>query len=159
MQTAVSQHLDQLHAPHRLFTHAGPVHSLAQAAAERGQRPEQVVRSLVFRLGADSFVMVLMAGPAQIPWKPLRRYLGQSRVTTASEEELLAVTGYEIGAVAPFGLPQPMRVLLDASVLAEDEVSLGSGVRGTTVMMKTAVLHTALQQSALSVEVVSFLEE
>lgn len=159
MQTAVSQHLDQLHAPHRLFTHAGLVHSLAQAAAERGQRPEQVVRSLVFRLGADSFVMVLMAGPAQIPWKPLRRYLGQSRVTTASEEELLAVTGYEIGAVAPFGLPQPMRVLLDASVLAEDEVSLGSGVRGTTVMMKTAVLLTALQQSALSVEVVSFLEE
>ena len=101
--------------------------------------------------------MVLMAGPAQIPWRPLRRYLGQSRVTTASQEELLAVTGYEIGAVSPFGLPQPMRVLVDESVLAEEDVSLGSGVRGTTVIMKTAVLLTALQQSALSVEVVSFL--
>ena len=159
IETPVTQELDQKQIPYELFTHDGPVHSLEQAAAERNQQPEQVVRSLLFRLAQDEFLMVLVAGPQQIDWKQLRHTLGQSRLTMAKPEELLRVTGYEIGAVAPFGLPQPMRVLLDASVLAEDEVSLGSGVRGTTVMMKTAVLLTALQQSALSVEVVSFLEE
>ena len=45
------------------------------------------------------------------------------------------VTGYERGAVAPFGLPQPLRILADETVFAHDEISLGSGVRGTAVIM------------------------
>ncbi len=130
--------------PHRLFRHAGPVNSLEQAAAERGHLPDQVVRSLLFRLGDDDFAMVLVAGPAQVSWRALRRYLGQSRLTTATEAEVLAVTGYERGAVAPFGLPRPVRVLVDESVLAQSEVSMGSGVRGVAVILSTADLRRAL---------------
>lgn len=130
--------------PHRVFRHAGPVNSLEQAAAERGQQPEQVVRSLLFRLGDDDFAMVLMAGPAQVSWRALRRYFGQSRLTTASEAEVQTVTGYSRGAVAPFGLPRPVRVLIDQSVLAQSEVSMGSGVRGVAVILRTADLQRAL---------------
>jgi Cys-tRNA(Pro) deacylase len=130
--------------PHRVFRHAGPVRSLEQAAQERDQTPDQVIRSLLFRLGEDDFAMVLMAGPAQVDWRALRRYLGQSRLTTATEEEVLSVTGYPIGAVAPFGLPRPVRVLVDESVLAQDAVSLGSGVRGVAVILSTADLRRAL---------------
>ncbi|HUM69197.1 MAG TPA: YbaK/EbsC family protein, partial [Chloroflexota bacterium] len=84
------------------------------------------------------------AGPRQIDWKALRRTLNQSRLTMAKPEEVLAVTGYEIGAVSPFGLPQPIRTLVDESVLAQEEVSIGSGVRSTTVILKTADLMQAL---------------
>jgi prolyl-tRNA editing enzyme YbaK/EbsC (Cys-tRNA(Pro) deacylase) len=88
--------------------------------------------------------MVLMAGAQQVNWRGLRRYLGQSRLTTASEAELIDVTGYVAGAVAPFGLPRPMRVLVDARVFAEAEISLGSGVRGTTIILSSADLRRAL---------------
>ncbi len=71
--------------PHRVFRHSGPVRSLEQAARERGQRPEQVVRSILFRLGHDLFAMVLVAGPDQVAWKSLRQIVGQSRLTMASE--------------------------------------------------------------------------
>lgn len=142
--TAVTQHLDQLQIPYTFFRHPGPVHSLEQAAAERGQQPEQVVRSILFRLAADEFLLVLVAGPRQIDWKALRRTLNQSRLTMAKPEEVLAVTGYEIGAVSPFGLPHPIRILVDASVLAQEELSIGSGVRGTTVILKAADLMQAL---------------
>ena len=142
--TPVTQALDQLHFPYTFFAHDGPVHSLEQAAAERGQQPEQVVRTILFRMAQDVYVMVLVAGPQQIDWKALRRYLGQSRITMASEEEVLAVTGYQIGSVSPFGLPQPIRTLVDESVMAQEEISIGSGVRSTTVIMKTAVLLQAL---------------
>lgn len=130
--------------PHRLFQHPGPVHSLEQAAAERGQQPNQVVRSILFRLTEGTYAMVLMAGPSQVDWRALRRFVGQSRLTMASEEEVLTVTGYPIGAVAPFGVPQPLRVLVDESVLAQDAISIGSGVRGTTVIMQVADLLRAL---------------
>ena len=140
----VSLALDQLGVPHQIFRHPGPVTSLEQAAEERNQRPEQVVRSIVFRLSKGEYVMVLMAGPDQISWSALRAYLGRSRLTTASREEILQVTGYELGAVAPFGLPAPMRLLVDASVLEQEELSLGSGARGTAIIMKSADLLAAM---------------
>jgi Cys-tRNA(Pro) deacylase len=142
--TPVSRALAQMNIPHREFRHPGPVRSLEQAAAERGQQPEQIIRSLLFRIAADEFVMVLMAGPRQIDWKALRRYLGEKRLTTASEEEMLRVTGYQRGAVAPFGLPAPLRLLADESIFVSNEVSLGSGVRGTTIILSSADLRQAL---------------
>ena len=142
--TPVTRALAALNVPFRLFRHPGPVHSLEQAASERGQRPEQVVRSIVFRLGEGEYAMVLIAGARQVSWPALRRALGQSRLTTASEAELLATTGYGIGAVSPFGLPAPMRILLEESVLAEVEVSIGSGERGLAVILSSADLRRAL---------------
>ena len=143
-QPPVSLALEKLNIPHRIFTHPGPVDSLEQAARERGQRPEQVVRSILFRTGEDEYLMALVAGPDQISWKALRAYLGQSRLTMASEDEVLAVTGYPIGAVGPFGTARNLRVLVDPAVFAEKEISIGSGVRGTTVILKSEDLRRAL---------------
>jgi Cys-tRNA(Pro) deacylase len=147
--TPVTAALDRLGIPYRTFTRPGPIASLEQAAAERGQRPEQVVRSILFRLEQDRFAMVLVAGPAQVAWKALRKHLGQSRLTTASEAEVLAVTGYQIGAVSPLGQPQPLPVYIDDSVTAEDEISLGSGARGTTVILAAADLLRALPDAEI----------
>ena len=81
--TPATLELESRGIPHRLFRHPGPVASLQQAADERGQSPEQVIRSIVFRVGEGEFVMVLMAGEQQVSWRSLRRYLGQSRLTIA----------------------------------------------------------------------------
>jgi Cys-tRNA(Pro)/Cys-tRNA(Cys) deacylase len=151
----VSIELEKRDISHRVFTHAGPVRSLEQAALERGQRPEQVVRSILFRTGEDEYLMALVAGPAQISWKALRTHLGQSRLTMASKEEVLEVTGYQIGAVSPFGTARPLRVLVDPGVLAEEEISIGSGVRGTTVILKSEDLKRALGD----VEVLDLLQQ
>lgn len=134
----------------RLFRHPGPIRSLEQAAEERGQKPGQVVRSLLFRLAEGEFVMVLVAGGQQVDWRALRQELGQSRLTMASREEVQAVTGYELGAVAPLGLPRPLPILVDASVLVPDEVSIGSGVRGVTVILRSADLMRALGDVAVA---------
>jgi len=142
--TPVSAYLLEQEIPHRVFRHPGPIYSLEQAARERDQLPEQVVRSIVFRIGQGEYVMVLAAGPEQISWPALRSFLGQSRLTMASQEEVLAATGYETGAVSPFGLPRQMRVLVDKKLLLQDEVSIGSGVRGTTIILRVEDLMKAL---------------
>jgi len=142
--TPVTRALDQQKITYRFFRHPGKVHSLEQAAEERGQRSEQIVRSIVFRTGRDEYVMVLVAGGRQLSWSALRSYLGQSRMTMASEEEVLAVTGYRLGSVSPFGLPGKMRILVDRSVFSEEVISIGSGERYTTVIMKTKDMLEAL---------------
>jgi prolyl-tRNA editing enzyme YbaK/EbsC (Cys-tRNA(Pro) deacylase) len=42
-------------------------------------------------------------------------------------------------------LPQPLRILLDNNVLSQTEISIGSGVRGTTVIMRVDDLKRALR--------------
>ena len=57
---------------------------------------------------------------------------------------MLAVTGFVRGAVTPLGLPQPLRILADESVFLQDEISIGSGVRGVALILKSTDLQTAL---------------
>jgi len=140
----VSQYLTDRNIPHSIFRHPGPVTSLEQAAAERGHVPEQVIRSIVFRLGEGNFIMMLIAGPSQVSWSTLRSYLGQSRLTMASPDEVLQATGYQIGTVSPIGLPAPMRILADAGAFAFDEISFGSGQRSVAIMMKSKDLKELL---------------
>jgi Cys-tRNA(Pro)/Cys-tRNA(Cys) deacylase len=146
--------LEKLNIPHRVFWHEGPVMSLEQAASDREQKPEQVVRSILFQIRPEEFLMVLVAGPAQVDWKKLRQLVGRSRMRMATEDEVLEITGYGIGTVSPFGLKNPVKVLIDASVLNEDEISTGSGVRNTALILKSADLRRALTQA----EVVALTE-
>ena len=146
--------LEKLKIPHRVFKHKKPLLSFEQAAAERNQRPEQIVRSILFQIRDGEFVMVLMAGRAQIDWKKLRQLVKRSRVRMATEEEVLEVTGYRVGTVSPFGMTSQVRTIIDASVLKEDEVSIGSGIRNMAIILKSADLQRALGE----VEVVSLGE-
>jgi prolyl-tRNA editing enzyme YbaK/EbsC (Cys-tRNA(Pro) deacylase) len=73
----------------------------------------------------------------------------------ATEEEVLEVTGYRVGTVSPFGLKNPVKVLIDESVLQEEEVSTGSGVRQMAIILKSADLRQALGNA----EVVSLTEQ
>ena len=112
------------------------------------------MRSILFQIRLDEYLMVLVAGPDQIDWKKLRQFVKRSRIRMATEEEVLEVTGYRIGTVSPFGLKNQARVLIDASVLNEEEVSVGSGVRNMAIIMKSSDLRKALTES----EIVSLAE-
>lgn len=140
----VAQALARLGIPFRVFRHAGPIRSLEQAARERGQRPEQVIRTLLFRLPGEAFVVVLMPGGLRVDWPALRQALGTSRVTTATPEEVLRVTGYPVGAVGPLGMPQPLPCFADPQVFVPEEVSIGSGEPGVAVILRSADLRRAL---------------
>ena len=146
--------LEKLNIHHQVFRHETPVLSFEQAAADRDQRPEQIVRSILFQIRPEEFVMVLVAGRDQVDWRKLRQLVGRSRVRMATEEEVLDVTGYRVGTVSPFGLKTQVRVLIDESVLKEEEVSIGSGVRNMAIILKSAELRQALGES----EIVSLLE-
>jgi Cys-tRNA(Pro) deacylase len=143
-QPPASIALEEQNIPHRVFKHETHVTSFEQAAADRNQRPEQIVRSILFNIRPEEFLMVLMAGRDQIDWRKLRQLVKRSRVRMATEEEVLEVTGYRIGTVSPFGLQTTVKVLIDESVLREEEVSLGSGVRNMAIIMKSADIRRAL---------------
>jgi Cys-tRNA(Pro)/Cys-tRNA(Cys) deacylase len=139
--------LDKLNIPHTIFHHEGSVESYEQAAEQRNQRVGQVVKSILFRVREGEFALVLVAGPKPISWKILRKVLGRSRISTATEEEVLEVTGYRVGTVSPFGVQNQVRVIIEANVLKEEIVSTGSGIRNTAIIIKTEDLRRVLRNA------------
>ncbi len=71
----------------------------------------------------------------------------------ATDEQVVEATGYRVGTVSPFGLPRPMRILIERRVLDEVEISIGSGVAGIGIIMESADLRRGLPEA----EVVSLL--
>lgn len=138
--TPATRALDDVGVPYTLHLHDHPIRSLEQAAAERGLLPGQIVRSLVFRLGVDSFVLVLAPGPGKVSWPKLRRHLAVSRLTTASTEEVKRVTGYVPGTVSPLGIATPLPILADRHLLDQETVSVGAGVPNAGIVLATDAL-------------------
>ncbi len=56
-QPPVSIALEKLGVPHSIFRHKHPVTSFEQVASERGQRASQIVRSILFRIAEDEFII------------------------------------------------------------------------------------------------------
>ena len=72
MISPAAKYLTEKNIPHSEFVHEGKVASIGQAAAERNQKVEQVVRSLLFRIKAEEYVLVLAGGTRKINWKTMR---------------------------------------------------------------------------------------
>jgi Cys-tRNA(Pro)/Cys-tRNA(Cys) deacylase len=117
---------------HRVVRH-GPVRSLAEAAAARGMRPGQVVKSLVVRRGDDDYLFVLVPGDRTISWPRLRDLLGVSRLSMPDAATALAATGYERGTITPFGATTAWPVVADERLVGT-EISVGAGASGITIV-------------------------
>jgi Cys-tRNA(Pro) deacylase len=136
-QTAVTRALDESAIDYQLHVHETPLRSLEQAAEERGLAHEQIVRSLLFRLEDHSHLMLLVAGPGKVSWPQLRQHLGVRRLTTASDQDVLEVTGFPPGAVSPVGMKNAMRILGDARIKDQEVVSIGAGMPNAGVILRT----------------------
>lgn len=144
LKNAVTQDLERRGLSYELHLHEGEVHTLEQAAEERGMQPEQIIRTLVFRLEDRSYVIVMMPGHKRVSWPKLRRALGVSRIRTAHEQEVEAITGYQPGAVSPFGLSQSLRLFVDQEVANHEVISVGAGIRNAGVKLTSEDLLVSL---------------
>ena len=59
----------------------------------------------------------------------VRGILGAGKLSFTDPEQTRALTGMELGAVTPFGLPADLPVLVDAALMQHDWVLLGGGER------------------------------
>ncbi len=124
-------------------TRHGRVGSLAEAAAARGVRPEDLIKTLVVRRGEGDFLFVLVPGGRQIAWAKLRAHLVVNRLSLPPADEAFAVTGYVRGTITPFGASSPWPVVADASLTGR-RVSIGAGAHGVAATVDADALVAAL---------------
>jgi prolyl-tRNA editing enzyme YbaK/EbsC (Cys-tRNA(Pro) deacylase) len=72
--------------------------------------------------------------------KVVRRRLDVRKISFAGMDDAVRQTQMEHGGITPVGLPAGWPVLVDAAVAASDWVVIGSGVRGSKIAVRGAVL-------------------
>ena len=136
------------------ITRHGRVGSLAEAAAARGVRPRDIVKTLVVRRAADDFLFVLVPGDREISWPRLRELLGVNRLSMPDADGARDATGYERGTITPFGATTAWPVIADTSLTGDPNrsISMGAGAHGVaaTVNAEAALTHLHARISAVT---------
>jgi prolyl-tRNA editing enzyme YbaK/EbsC (Cys-tRNA(Pro) deacylase) len=71
----------------------------------------------------------------------VRKLMGVSRVSFASAEDTIALTGMMLGGVTVFALPPKLPVYVDQRIISLDYVILGGGSRSMKIKTSPAVLN------------------
>jgi Cys-tRNA(Pro) deacylase len=140
--TPAIQALSDAGVPHRVVRteRAG---SAEESARLQGIATHQLLRTIVVRRGEDDFLFVLVPGGRRFDWPKLRAHLGVSRLSMPDADEALAITGYERGAITPFGSKVRLPVILDEAGTEFETVAIGGGAHGVNVHLTPADLIAA----------------
>ena len=112
-----------------------------------------LLRTIVVRRGADDYLFVLVPGGRRLDWPKLRAHLDVSRLSLPDADEAREATGYERGAITPFGATRAWPVLVDHTALAHETVAIGGGARGVNLHLRPGDLVAHLGGEVVDVTV------
>ena len=150
VESAAISAVERLGIEHRVVQTV-PASSAEESAELQGIELRALLRTIVVRRGEDDFLFVLVPGGRRFDWPKLRAHLGVSRLSMPDAEEARAVTGYERGAITPFGASRAWPVLMDASAVDLPLVAIGGGVRGVNLHMAPGDLVKHLDAEVVDV--------
>lgn len=129
-------------------------HTAEDAARALETDLAHIAKSLLARLSDGRFVMCILRGDQRLDRKKLCRAAGTKRMSLAKADEVLAVTGYPIGAVPPFPVKSDLPTYIDPRVLEMDVVYCGGGDTDALLEVPTDELArvTGAEAVALALE-------
>jgi prolyl-tRNA editing enzyme YbaK/EbsC (Cys-tRNA(Pro) deacylase) len=96
------------------------------AAKAAGCSPAEIVKSLVFVCDGRP-TLALVPGDRRADETKVAAAAGARAARVARKDEVVAATGFEPGAVAPFPAPAVAQVLLARELLGHERVWIGAG--------------------------------
>ena len=108
------------------------------AAAVHGVAPGQIAKTLAIRVADREFLLVTR-GDARLSNSKAKAAFG-GRPRMLGPDDVLRLTGHQIGGVCPFGLPAPLPIYCDLSLKIYDEVIPAGGDTHASVRLPLARL-------------------
>ena len=72
--------------------------------------------------------------------KRVKKLLDVRKASFLPLDRAVAESGMEYGGIGPIGLPENYRVLIDSRVAEARELIIGSGIRGSKILLSGAAL-------------------
>lgn len=140
----VHNYLEERGIGHEMLPLPGPSTTAERAAELLGVPLAEVVKSLLFLVDGVP-TLVLVPGDALVAEDALVAALGAETAELPRAQEVLATTGYRVGAVPPCGLACDLPVVADPEAFAPPVVYCGGGAAATMLKIRSADLKTLLR--------------
>jgi len=111
-----------------------PTPTVETAAQAVGTTVDQIIKSILFIVD-DQPVLAIACGLPSINRRAIADVyeVGKKRIKLAAPETVLDISGYEVGAMPPFGHRQPLTTLIDRRVLEFTDAYAGGGAENAIV--------------------------
>ena len=105
-----------------------------------GMPQERVFKTLVASGDCTGELIVLLPAGTVVDLKRLAAATGDKRIELVPLSKVLALTGYERGAVSPLGMRRRYPVFIDETVELWSEVGISAGAKGVEILIAPADL-------------------
>ncbi len=99
--------------------------TIEQVCAVLGTAPDQLVKTLLYKAD-DGFVAALVRGDRELNETKLQRVAQADELRMATAEEILQLTGAEVGYSGPVGLPDNVQIIADHQIAAMSDFVVGA---------------------------------
>ena len=139
------QHLDNLGIPYQRAEFSPEIEKGAASVAQALGFPErQMIKTLIFELDTGERILVMVGADQNIVSGNLKKAAGSRNIKMASPDAVKEATGYVIGSIPPFGWqPDGFRTFLEASLMSEPVLGVGTGMWGHEILIAPADLVRA----------------
>ncbi|MDD7369359.1 MAG: Cys-tRNA(Pro) deacylase [Berryella intestinalis] len=107
----------------------------AQVAAELGQNPDQVFKTLVTQAKSGAYYVFMVPVECELNLKKAAQAVGEKAVGMIRERELLPLTGYVHGGCSPLGMKREFPTVADEVAQMFDRIVFSGGRRGAQIEM------------------------
>lgn len=94
-----------------------PMPTVPAAAAAIGVGVEQILKTLLFHDRSGGYVVAIACGTGRVDRARLAAVAGCEKLRVADSDDVIRITGYPAGGVAPLALPQHLPVVVDSAVM------------------------------------------
>ncbi len=143
LDSRVAGYLDQIGTPYEVVP-IDPEYADTAAFCEKyGYPPEQSANTIIIaskrRDPTTYCACVVLATTRLDANRRVKRLMEVSRVSFANAEQMMELTGMDVGGVTPLGLPDDLPLYVDSRIMALDWIILGSGGREAKIKISPDV--------------------
>lgn len=145
LQLPAHEYLDRRAIPYQRAEFPPEIEKGAASVARAlGYRERQMIKTLIFEMDTGERLLVMVGGDQNIISGNLKKVAGSRDIRMASPEAVQATTGYVIGSIPPFSWqPEGFRSFLDASLMSEPILGVGTGSWGHEILIAPGDLARA----------------
>lgn len=148
IQAKVAAELAALGTPYEVLDIDPEFADTADFCAKYGYEPGESANTILIgsrREPRQFCACVVLANTRLDVNRSVRRLMGTRRISFASADDTVNITGMELGGVTVFALPEDLPLYVDARVMQPGFVILGGGDRSTKIKISPSVFEKMQQ--------------
>lgn len=140
----VTEHLDSLGAHYETVECDPALADTASFCAAYGYRPDDSANAILIasKRPPGHFGLCLALATTKLDVnRAVRDAMEVKKLSFASPDQTMAVTGMMIGGVTPFGIPDGLPIYVDEAVMDRERVIVGGGSRSSKILVDPEVFR------------------